>query len=82
MCMMKESYRFTLSLCSYISSLFVALSLSHARSHTHLDRKKKTPGKGSAEYSVLRPPLANLERNRGAKIGAPCHDIDRELLLA
>lgn len=58
--------------------LSLALSLSHAQTCSH--SQTEDPGRGWAEYSAQRPPLANLERYRGAKIGAPSHDIDKDLL--
>ena len=77
--LVKESYQFILSLCKYLCfplSRPLPVSCTHLLSHSQTE----DPGRGWAEYSAQRPPLANLERYRGAKIGAPSHDIDKDLL--
>ena len=78
--LVKESYQFILSLCKYLCfSLSLALSLFHAHTRSHTVRPKTQAEDGRSTPLSVRP-LANLERYRGAKIGAPSHDIDKDLL--
>lgn len=68
---------------SYLKSVFPCrrLPVSCTHSQTHMctcSQKRRQRTSGAVRSAPTTVVLANLERNRGAKIGAPSHDIDRE----